>query len=182
MVFYKERIVIPSSLRGNILEILHAGHGGVASMTARAQASVWWPGLTADIEKTRQDCRSCDINTPTQPAAPPTPLPSPSFPFELICADFFSYAGHKYLVIVDRYSNWICVYKVHKGDGAEMLVKTLRQYFMTYGCCSELASDGGLEFVSNTCQTFLRQWGVRHRLSSAFHDVSFLPTFSKSIL
>ena len=33
---------------------------------------------------------------------------------------------------------------------------------------SELASDGGLEYVSNVCQTFLRQWGVHHRLSSAY--------------
>ena len=141
-------------------------------MIARAQASVWWPGLTADIEKTRQQCSSCDVNTPTQPAAPPTPLPSPQFPFDLICSDYFTYGGHKYLVIVDRFSSWICVNRVNKGEGAETLVKLLRQHFMTYGVCSELASDGGLEYVSNTCQTFLRQWGVKHRLSSAFHPHS----------
>ena len=74
IVFYNERVVIPTSLRGKILEILHSGHGGVSSMTARAQASVWWPGIQADIDKTRQGCHSCQVNTPTQPAAPPTPL------------------------------------------------------------------------------------------------------------
>ena len=168
IVFYNERVVIPTSLRGKILEILHSGHGGVSSMTARAQASVWWPGIQADIDKTRQGCHSCQVNTPTQPAAPPTPLPSPQFPFELISSDYFTHGGHKFLVIVDRFSSWICINRVNKGEGAETLVKLLRQHFMTYGVCSELASDGGLEYVSNVCQTFLRQWGVRHRLSSAF--------------
>ena len=168
VLYYNDRIIIPSSLWNKILEILHSSHSGVASMIPRAQTSVWWPGLQADIEKTRQGCHSCNVSTPSQPAAPPTPLPSPSFPFEMICSDYFSYGGHRYLVIVDRFSNWINVYKVNKGEGAEMLVKLLRQHFMTYGVSSELASDGGLEYVSNVCQIFLRQWGVHHRLSSAY--------------
>ena len=60
----------------------------------------------------------------------------------MICSDFFSYGGHKYLIIADRFSNWINVYKVDQG-GAETLVKLLRQHFVTYGASSELASDGG---------------------------------------
>ena len=128
--------------------------------------------MHADIEKTRQSCHSCDVCTPSQPAAPPTPLPSPAYPFEQICADYFSHGSHKYLVIVDRFSNWITVFKIKKGDGAEVLVKLLRQHFLTFGASSELASDGGLEFVSSTTQNFLRTWGVHHRLSSAYHPHS----------
>ena len=172
VVFYKERIVVPASLRSAVLEVLHSGHGGVSSMMLRAGDSVWWPGLHADIEKTRQSCHSCDVCTPSQPAAPPTPLPSPAYPFEQICADYFSHGSHKYLVIVDRFSNWITVFKIKKGDGAEVLVKLLRQHFLTFGASSELASDGGLEFVSSTTQNFLRTWGVHHRLSSAYHPHS----------
>ena len=128
--------------------------------------------LHADIERTRQSCHSCDVCTPSQPAAPPTPLPSPAYPFEQICADYFSHGSHKFLVIVDRFSNWISVFKIKKGDGAEVLVKLLRQHFLTFGASSELASDGGLEFVSATTQTFLKAWGVHHRLSSAYHPHS----------
>ena len=80
-------------------------------MTARAGAAVWWPGITGDIEKIRENCRSCDKVVPSQPAAPPTPPPSPD------CSDYLSYEGHHYLIIVDRFSSWISVKKV-KGTGA----------------------------------------------------------------
>ena len=172
VIFYKSRVVVPSVLQNAVLEILHSGHGGVSSMMLRASDSVWWPGIQADIEKTRNSCHSCNVSSPSQPAAPPTQLPSPSYPFEQICADYFSYMGNKYLVIVDRFSNWISVHTVKTGAGADTLVKMLRTFFLTYGVSSELASDGGLEFVSSTTQEFLKEWGVHLRLSSAYHPHS----------
>ena len=80
--------------------------------------------------------------------------------------------GNKYLVIVDRFSNWISVHTIKTGAGAYTLVKMHWTFFLTYGVSSELASDGGLEFVSSTTQEFLKEWGVHHRLSSAYHPHS----------
>ena len=171
VVLYHERVVLPASLRSEVLDVLHSSHGGVSSMVARASSSVWWPQMQDKINSRRTACRSCDISAPSQPAAPASPLPSPEYPFDMICSDFFSYGGHKYLIIVDRFSNWISVYKVDKG-GAETLVKLLRRHFVAYGASSELASDGGPEYVASVTQKFLSQWGVHHRLASAYHPHS----------
>ena len=46
VILYKERVVVPLSLRSEVLDILHSGNGGVTSMTSRARVSVWWPGIT----------------------------------------------------------------------------------------------------------------------------------------
>ena len=41
VILYKERVVIPRSLRSEVLEALHSSNGGVTSMTSRAGVSVW---------------------------------------------------------------------------------------------------------------------------------------------
>ena len=173
VIMYKERVVIPASLRSEVLEALHSSNGGVSSMTSRASSSVWWPGITADIERVRQNCSSCDRVAPSQPAAPPSALPSPDYPFQQICSDFLTYGGHNYLIIVDRFSSWISVYKV-PNVGSDQLVKRLRHHFETFGASEELASDGGLGYVAAATQSFLKQWGCRHRLSSAYFPHSNL--------
>ena len=164
---YKERVVIPSTLRPLVLETLHSAHQGVTGMTLRAQASVWWPGITPQIRETRDKCRVCNECAPSQPSAPPEPLKSPDYPFQQVASDYFQLGGHHYLVIVDRFSGWPTVQFTGSSSGSSrQLQDWLRQYFATYGIPEELASDGGLTYMSYETQKFLEDHGVRHRLSS----------------
>ena len=102
VALYGERVIIPSSLRAEALEVLHSAHQGTTGMTARATNSVYWPGMLSDIAKKREACTSCDRSTPSQPAAPPTPLLHPSYPFELVCSDYMTLHGRKFLIIIDN--------------------------------------------------------------------------------
>jgi hypothetical protein len=164
VVTFKDRIVIPPSLRPDILEALHSAHQGVTAMSARADISVFWPGITKQISLLRARCNDCNIMAPSQPRAPPTPPQEPVYPFQCICSDYFHYAGTHYLIIVDRYSNWPIVQR--SSGGAAGLIKCLRETFITYGIPDELASDGGPEYTSKETQHFLKSWGVSHRVSS----------------
>ncbi len=164
VVIYKERIVIPPSLRQDVLAALHSAHQGVTSMMSRADASVFWPGLTSAITSLRNNCNHCNRMAPSQPCGPPTPLISPAYPFQCVCADFFHYKGVNYLVIVDRYSNWPIVER--SSGGAPGLIDCLRRTFVTFGIPDELSSDGGPEFTASATREFLKAWGVHHRLSS----------------
>ena len=53
VVLYKDRIVVPHTLRNRVIENLHSAHQGVGSMNERAKAGVYWSGITKDIEMTR---------------------------------------------------------------------------------------------------------------------------------
>ena len=164
VILYKDRIVIPPSLREAILTTLHSAHQGVTSMTARAESTVFWPGITPAITALRERCSHCNRMTPSQPSAPPYPPTLPAYPFQCICADYFHYKGVNYLVAVDRYSNWPIIERAR--DGSAGLIECLRRTFATYGIPDECATDGGPEFIAHSTQQFLKDWGVHHRLSS----------------
>uniref|UniRef100_A0A1X7VY36 Integrase zinc-binding domain-containing protein n=1 Tax=Amphimedon queenslandica TaxID=400682 RepID=A0A1X7VY36_AMPQE len=43
-------IIIPQSLRKKALQQIHAGHQGITKCRDRARQSVWWPGLSSQLQ------------------------------------------------------------------------------------------------------------------------------------
>ena len=100
-----QRIIVPSKLRPSILQSLHAAHQGVTVMSQRAADTVFWPGISIDINRTREQCEHCHRIAKSNALIPPEDITPPEYPFQRICVDYFQYCNNNYLVIVDRYSN-----------------------------------------------------------------------------
>ena len=144
-------------------------------MQSRAQAIVFWPGMSLDIQNIRMKCRECNRNAPSQAPTPSEPAVPPLTPFEQVFADFFEFAGHHYLVAGDRLSGWCEIFSTPSGTayaGARGLIGCLRSLFSTFGVPDELSSDGGPEFTAGLTMDFLKRWKVDHRISSAYHPQS----------
>ena len=106
IIYYKNRLLVPAVLRDYALQILHIGHQGVYSMNLFAEDNFFWPGITNDITKIRETCWSCNENAPSLSNLPPQPVNELTYPFQMICIDYCSYAGKRYGIGVDRYSNF----------------------------------------------------------------------------
>ena len=100
------RIVIPVSMRNQVLQAIHLGHQGENRCILRARESVFWPGISTDIRQMVKDCDLCNKN---QPAQPKLPIMQPDLParlWEKLGTDFFEFNGKKYLMVVDHYSRF----------------------------------------------------------------------------
>ncbi|KAL9963916.1 hypothetical protein ACROYT_G027471 [Oculina patagonica] len=57
----------PSSMRLEILDKIHEGHQGITKCCERAKSSVWWPGLSREIQDLVQKCIVCALYRDTKP-------------------------------------------------------------------------------------------------------------------
>ena len=161
------KILIPTSLRREVLECLHSAHQGVTGMQAHARQRLFWPGLDAAIRLIRAQCQDCNNIARSQSEEPLVEAKTPEFPFQSTSSDLFHHQGHKFLLYVDRFTAWLEIALTPRSD-AETVCNKLRQWFTAFGVPSELTSDGGPPFDSNTYLQFLSDWGISRRLSSAY--------------
>ena len=172
IVLYNRRIVIPSELRHEVLDVLHSANQGTTGMKARATKIVYWPGLNQAIANRRERCRDCTTIAPSNNKEPMI-MTSSSYPFEKVVVDYFCMKGFKYLIHADRYSGWPSVVKIKPGEGDSKFLKgILNNLFALFGVPNELSSDGGSPFNSFDFQKYMQNWGITWRNSSAYYAQS----------
>ena len=107
------RIVIPSELQQEMLNKIHDGHLGITKCRARARQSIWWPGLSKQLEEKVKQCSECCKNQ-LQRAEPLMPTQLPELPWQKVGTDLFHWKSNQYLLIVDYYSRYIEISKLSR--------------------------------------------------------------------
>ncbi|XP_015779104.1 PREDICTED: uncharacterized protein K02A2.6-like [Acropora digitifera] len=171
------RIVIPSSMRLEILDKIHEGHQGIAKCRERAKSSVWWPGLSREIQDLVQQCRTCALHRDNKPE-PLIATPLPDRPWQIVATDLFQMRGMDYLIVIDYYSRYVevaAMTKTTKSSEVIAMTKTtksseviraLRSIFARHGIPEQVRSDNGPQYDSAEFSHFAKQWGFKHVTSS----------------
>ena len=166
LVLLDRRILIPILCCKRVLRCLHSAHQGVTGMRARANVSVYWPGMDAAIQNFHAGCVTCHEISPSQPPDPLILTPSPQWPFQQICMDMFDSEQHMYLACADGFTGWLVIFHFKPGTAtSSKLISVCRTIFQAYGAPEESNTDGGSIFTSKEFQGFLRSWCVHHPLS-----------------
>ena len=162
------RIVIPTDMRHDCLETLHAPHLGLQKTLLRAHTSVFWPGMTADIQTQISNCSACHKFQTKQPAETlRNELPTTQ-PWTWLATDIFEYGDKSYTIVVDQYSKFIVVHKV-SDHSSEQTVATFLQIFSEFGVPDKICSDRGSNFTSQLFLSFCKGLDVKLSFSSACH-------------
>ena len=165
-IVYGCRLLVPATLRREVLNQLHDSHQGMVRTKERARLCVYWPGIDNDIQNLVLSCKTCQDLLPSNPREPMIAKAPPARPFQEVAGDFCSHAGHQYLILVDCYSDWPEITPMESRTTATQLTSALRASFCRTGVPDTFWSDGGPQFTSREFKDFARQWGFRHTTSS----------------
>ena len=166
LALYNGAIIVPTALRPTILRRLHSAHQGIERTRRRAHGNVFWPGISADIKNTVEQCIDCQRDRPSLPSETTYRDAMPSRPFQEVSADFFEYGGKPYMVYVCRYSGWIEIHRFEKLPNTQRMIQVLRRYFAAWGIPQKFRSDNGPQFSSKGMRDFCSAWGINHVFSA----------------
>ena len=137
-----QKIVVPSSLRGEMLEKLHEGHLGINKTIARARDVLFWPRMSVEITEKIKNCPVCLENQPSQQPEPLKSHEIPPSPWAKVGTDILHKNDQNYLITVDYYSKWpeMTLLLSMTSTG---VITALKSQFARYGVQSAVISDNG---------------------------------------
>lgn len=170
LLFLDNKLVIPKSLRKDMLNKLHVAHLGIQKTKSRTRNIFYWPRMTVDIDDFISKCSACLKYSRNVIKEPLIAHERPKIPFAKVGTDILTFGGRDYLVIVDYFSNWIELGEINSKSALE-IINILRKVFATYGIPVTVIADnnpfGSLEF-----RKFAKDWD--------FNIINSSPRYPKS--
>ena len=176
LIWKGDRVIVPRSLRPNILKLIHEGHLGMEKCKLRARQSFFWPGLNNDVENVVRRCDACQRIQNNLPREKLLQHELSAEPFEKVGMDFFQFKGNNYLVITDYFSNYpdVCFLK---DTSTKTLLEKVKACFARFGIPKIIISDGGPQFRSYEFKQFVHSWDIKHVMSSPHYPKGNGPVF-----
>ena len=170
LVFRGEKLVIPASMRSEMLIKLHESHLGMEKCKARARSIMYWPGMGRDIEETISRCLTCAKYKPANPREPLIPHEISQHPWSKLGMDIFTFRGKDYLLVVDYYSKFPEVCHL-AAKTATCVISHLKTCFARHGIPDTVIADN-MPFGSREFTRFADEWGFEVKTSSPHHPAS----------
>ena len=167
IVLYNDRIVIPRSLRTELLHRIHEGHQGREKCKSLARRVIYWKGMSADIDNFVNRCEACLSQRNAPPREPILRRELPNRAWEVVAVDIFSYGGIKYQIITDYFSKWPEICRMPRDPTSHSVIEHLKTTFSRFGIASVIYSDGDSLYNSQEFRKFCLNYECDHKFSSS---------------
>ena len=157
VLFFGDRVIIPTSLRPELLRTIHEGHLIIVKCKSRARTVVYWPGLSSDIENIVSNCSSCIKYSASNQKETLLPHSVPERPWEVVGSEIMTLKGRDYLVVVDYYSKYPELALLNDKT-AGTIVTHLKSIFARHGIPEKLIGDN-MPYGSKEFRQFAQDWG-----------------------
>ena len=170
ILLFNDRIVIPESLRADVMDRVHEGHQGIERCRMRVCSSVWWPGCGKEVTETVQKCPTC-AKTAKQRREPLIVSQLPEYPWKVIGTDLFELDKKHYLLVVDYFSRYPEVVQLGSTT-SNSVIQAMKSIFSRHGIPETVRSDNGPQYSSSEFSKFASSYGFSHVTSSPLYPQS----------
>ena len=132
-----------------------------------ARQSVWWPGLSKQLEGLVKCCSEC-CKAQAQRSQPLIPSSLPELPWQKVATDLLEWRKHTYLLIVDYFSRFIEIARLNRTTAEEVILHT-KSIFARHGVPEIVISDNGPQYSSDPFAKFAQEFQFEHITSSPLH-------------
>jgi transposase InsO family protein len=94
-----------------------------------------------------------------------TPHETPSYPWQVISSDLFTWDDKEYLVMVDHLSRFFEVFRLQNTKGTDVIIR-MKETFARLGIPEKVISDNGPQYASQELRDFAREWNFTNFIFS----------------
>ncbi|PIK34233.1 hypothetical protein BSL78_28947 [Apostichopus japonicus] len=155
VVIRGERVVVPKTLRREMLDKIHSSHLGIDGCLRRARECLYWPGMNAELKDYIQTCDVCASVGTNQPKEPLMPHAIERRPWSKVGVDLFHVHDRNYVVTVDYFSGFWEI-DFLQDTTSNSVIHKLKGQFARHGIPDVCMSDNGPQFSSYEFKQFAR--------------------------
>ena len=171
IVYKGMKIVVPPSVRPEMLAQIHESHLGINKCKQRAREILFWPGMSQQVQNMVEDCSICNTYQNQQHKEPMKPSKIPDLPWAEVASDLFDWKRDTYLLTIDYYSKFIEVDKLSDLSSSST-IESLKTQFSRHGIPEILRTDNGPQFSSKEFHDFCVEYQIQLKTSSPHYPQS----------
>ena len=121
IVFLGERLVVPTSMRNEMLKQIHRSHIGMEGCLRRAREVLYSPLMNAEVKDFISKYSVCQSYRPDQCRKDMHPYPVPSCPWSMLVADLLELGNQQFFIVVHYWSGFFEVQEVKVATSSSFL-------------------------------------------------------------